>query len=59
MKNALTAIRDMLEEVVEQLFSAITLTGQGGSCTVMFNTVENVVLDEIWTPCLARRLKTR
>lgn len=45
--NVLATIPDMVAEAVEQLFWASTPSAQGGIRTVMYDAVEDVILDQI------------
>lgn len=43
--NNLIAIPDKVEEVIEQLFSAFILSMQKDTCALVYEAIENVVLD--------------
>lgn len=43
-----------MEKAVEQLFKAANLNAQGGIHTVVYNTVEHVILDQIRTVVLGK-----
>lgn len=50
--NTLAAIPDMVEEVVGQLFCAVTLSAQVEICAIVYDTLEHVVLVQIKTGVL-------
>lgn len=56
VKNALPAIPELVEEAIDQLFRTSILSAQGGICTVVYDAVENVNSDQIWTTVFGDRM---
>lgn len=42
----------MVKEAVEKIFRAATFSAQEGNCTVVYEALEHVILDQIRTPVL-------
>lgn len=53
----MTGTLDIIEKAVEQFFIASIFIAQGLMCTVVYNAVEYVIFDQIWTAELHKEIE--